>query len=242
MREITDLETIKERAKGLLDINLIETDFSPMIVSHPFTKFGTVLVPNDNEMVELNIAENTAAFVKWKSIMAKQIDNAKSVYQILYILNDSYLLLFFDTIENFLSPEDYAKILAHCWKNSEYTNCDANVNKNKLLEYFKKCDIKYLLTEEEQSTLTSLNDKITIYRGVTPYNKKNIKALSWTLSYDSAEWFANRFKSNGKVYSATIDKNNIYAYFNNNEQEVIVDPDFLEDIKIAKQPQSSHNL
>lgn len=240
MKEITDLENIKERAKMLLNTNIIETQMSPMFVSHPFTKSGIVFVPEGNDMVELNIAESPVAFVKWKDIMSKQIDNSSSVYNILYILNDAYLLLFFDTIEDLLSPEDYSKLLVHCWKNSEYSNCDANVSKNKLLNYFKKADKKYLLSEE-QTTINSLSDKVIIYRGVTPYNKKNIRALSWTLDYNTAKWFANRFGQNGIIYSATIDKNKIYAYFNDKEQEVIVDPKFLEDIKITS-PQNNPSL
>ena len=242
MREFTDLERIKQRAKMLLNTNIIETQMSPMFVSHPFTKSGIVFVPEGNDMVELNIAESPVAFVKWKDIMSKQIDNSTSVYNILYILNDAYLLLFFDTIEDLLSPEDYSKLLVHCWKNSEYSNCDANVRKNKLLNYFKKADKKYLLSEEEQTTINSLSDKVIIYRGVTPYNKKNIRALSWTLDYNTAEWFANRFGQNGTVYSATIDKNKIYAYFNDKEQEVIVDPAFLENIKTERQPAQSPHI
>ena len=98
MKEITDLENIKERAKGLLDSNLIETELSPMIVSHPFTKYGILLIPDNGEMTQLNIVENKTAFVKWKNLMSEQIDNAESVYHIYWLLNDAYALYFFDYI------------------------------------------------------------------------------------------------------------------------------------------------
>ena len=59
-------------------------------------------------------------------------------------------------------------------------------------------------------------------------NAKNIKALSWTLDRDTAEWFAHRFGENGTVYEAQIQKKYIYAFFNSrNEPEVIVDPKHL---------------
>ena len=59
-------------------------------------------------------------------------------------------------------------------------------------------------------------------------NAKNIKALSWTLDKDTAEWFAHRFGENGMVYEAQIQKKYIYAFFNSrNESEVIVDPKHL---------------
>lgn len=243
MKEFTDLENIKERAKGLLDTSLIETNLSPMIVSHPFTKYGILLIPDNGETTQINIVENKTAFVKWKNLMAEQIDNAESVYHIYWLLNDAYALYFFDYISELLSPQDYSQLLASTWINSEYANCDANINKKELLKHFQNADKQYLLKEEELKVLQSLEDKVTIYRGVTPYNKNNIKALSWTLDFDTARWFANRFRSKGKVYSATIDKSHIYAYFNGkNESEVIVDPKFIEDIKIAKYSQETPNL
>lgn len=237
MNKITQLDKIKEIAKGLLDVNIVETNLSPMIVRHPFTKSGILFIPNKGEMVELNIVENKTAFVKWKNLMAKQIDNAQDVYHIYWLLNDAYSLYFFNCISELLSPQDYSQLLASSWINSEYTNCDANIDKKALFKHFQNADKQYLLNEEELEVFHSLEDKITIYRGVTPYNRNNIKALSWTLDFDTAKWFANRFGSSGKVYSATIDKSHIYAYFNSkNEQEVIVDPNYLENIRQVNNP------
>ena len=55
-----------------------------------------------------------------------------------------------------------------------------------------------------------------------------MKALSWTLSRDTAQWFANRYGKTGTVYEATIDKKHIHALFlGRNESEVIVDPKYL---------------
>lgn len=63
---------------------------------------------------------------------------------------------------------------------------------------------------------------------MTSYNADNVKALSWSLDYEKAAWFAHRFGEEGKVYEAQIAKEHIFAYFNSrNEQEVIVDPKHL---------------
>ena len=76
------------------------------------------------------------------------------------------------------------------------------------------------------------------YRGVTPYNQKNVKALSWTLDRQTAEWFAHRFGEEGTVYEAQIKKEHIHAYFSGrNESEVIVDPMYLEQITESPEPQ-----
>lgn len=76
------------------------------------------------------------------------------------------------------------------------------------------------------------------YRGVTSYNAKNIKALSWTLDRDTAEWFAYRFGEEGTVYEAQIQKEHILAFFNGrNESEVVVDPKYLEQIMESPEPE-----
>ena len=66
------------------------------------------------------------------------------------------------------------------------------------------------------------------------HNAKNIKALSWTLNRETAEWFAHRFGEDGTVYEAQINKKHICALFTGrNESEVIVNPNYLEDIREA---------
>ena len=45
------------------------------------------------------------------------------------------------------------------------------------------------------------------------YNAENVYALSWSLDYDKANWFAHRFDEDGTVYRARIDKKNILAFF-----------------------------
>ena len=94
------------------------------------------------------------------------------------------------------------------------------------------------MNEEECAAYRSLENPVTVYRGVTSYNAKNIKALSWTLDRDTAEWFAHRFGEEGAVYKAQIPKEHILAYFNGrNESEVVVNPQYLEQIMEAPEPE-----
>lgn len=73
---------------------------------------------------------------------------------------------------------------------------------------------------------------MTVYRGVTSYNAKNVKALSWTLDENVAQWFAHRYGEQGTVYQAQIRKDDIYAIFTGrNESEVMVDPKQLVNIE-----------
>ena len=96
---------------------------------------------------------------------------------------------------------------------------------------FKSADPKALMEDEEYEQLQELDDTLTVYRGVTSYNADNVKALSWTLNKEKAEWFAHRFNDDGTVYEAQIDKKHIFAVFNGrNESEVVLDPQYLTDI------------
>ena len=109
---------------------------------------------------------------------------------------------------------------------------DANVTKNDLVGMFSRTDKSVLMSLEERIRLSELDDTITIYRGVTPYNAKNIRALSWTTDIKKAEWFANRFGQRGTVYKTQISKSKVLAYFTSRgESEIIVNPKELKNVQ-----------
>ena len=126
-------------------------------------------------------------------------------------------------------------MLADAWVRSESPNADPNLSKAKLVSLFKAADPEILMDAEERARLQSLDDPVTIYRGVTSYNARNVKALSWTLDENVARWFASRFGEQGRVYQAQIAKDDILAIFTGrNESEVIVDPKQLREIQLAQ--------
>lgn len=105
---------------------------------------------------------------------------------------------------------------------------------------FKAANPAALMDKDELLQFRMLDDVVTVYRGVTSYNAGNVKALSWTLDQDKAEWFAHRYGEDGTVFEAQIRKAHIYALFNSrNESEVIVDPKYLTDIAIVQDQDES---
>jgi len=151
--------------------------------------------------------------------------------------NNPYGLTFLKFAMPRLSREDFSKILSDAWIRSENPNSDPNLSTAKLLTMFRAADTAILMDDKERAELAGLDDTVTIYRGLTSHNAKNIKAMSWTLNYDTASWFAHRFDEDGTVYEASIDKSNILALFNGrNESEIIVDPKHLMDITEAVEP------
>lgn len=147
------------------------------------------------------------------------------------MLNKSYGLVFLKYAMPYLSAEDFSSILATAWVMCEAPHNDSVVNKGDLILMFKSANPAVLMDEDEYEEFKTLDDKVTVYRGVTSYNSKNIKALSWTLDQEVAKWFAHRFDEDGVIYEAQIDKKYIYALFKDRgESEVIVDPKYLTNI------------
>jgi hypothetical protein len=82
----------------------------------------------------------------------------------------------------------------------------------------------HLMTFEEQDFLSKLDEKVVVYRGCCP---KNRRGLSWTLDQQKAEWFAKRFNTkNPTLLIGECKKNDIIAYFEGrNESEIIIYPE-----------------
>lgn len=238
MRNETDLESVKTIAKSLLRVPILETEYSPIIVSHPFTKCGIVTMLDGEEFSQLDITKSQDSLKKWQAQMEKQIDESHNAHFVYYLVNDSYRLMFLNDVAKFLSVEEFSDLLGDAWVTSEYANLDENVTKKQLLKLFKSADKSKLMSEDELETFEDFEDEVVVYRGVGSKNKNNIHALSWTTSFGKARWFAERWGKGGKIYAATISKENILAYFDRkNESEVIVDFDALQNIKPVTRPE-----
>lgn len=234
MRNETDLNRVKWVAKQLVMIEPDLTEFSPVVVQHPFTSSGMVAIPSDEGIKHVDITKSPEELVSWQNYMKAQIDEAKSAYHIYMMTNKPYSMTFLKFAKPHLSQKDFSEILADAWIRSENPNLDKNFKQKELLQMFKDAAPHILMDKDEQKQLAELDDTVTVYRGVTTYNAKNIKALSWTLEQKTAEWFAHRFGEDGTVYESQIPKQHIYALLNGRgESEVIVDPKYLTDITEA---------
>ena len=67
MRKETDLEEVKRIASLFLWLPPHETEFSPVIVKHPFTDCGIVIFHNSQQETETaNILESDSALSRWR--------------------------------------------------------------------------------------------------------------------------------------------------------------------------------
>ena len=168
-----------------------------------------------------NLFEDENALFRWRDIMKDQIEECEYPHQLYILLNKPYRLAFLKYTAEYMSQDDLSEILADVRTSTESPNLDPNLNKRKLVSLFISSNLYMLMTEEKLEVFNSL-DEITIYRGVTSYNADNEKALSWTLDYDKAEWFAKRFGEARIVYEAQIEEAHILAYFNRKNESLIL--------------------
>lgn len=232
MQEKTDLSKVKDVAEMLLMTDVCETSYSPMVVQHPFTSSGMVGVRTGGELEILDITENPDNLRLWREQMRRIIEKADSAYLLYLLVNKPYGLTFLKLAEPYLSRNDLSKILSSAWIMSENPNSDVNLTKRRLVSLFRSADPTVLMDEEERQMLADLDPTVTVYRGVTSYNADKVRALSWTLDYNIAKWFATRFGGRGTVYEAQVWREHILALFSRrNEAEVIIDPKDLMNIE-----------
>lgn len=231
----TDLRGVKEIAKIFLAMKPITTEMSPTIIKHPFSDTGFAILNVKNGIPCFADITTEDGFEKWRKEKEACIENASSVGEIFFYVTKSYSMTFLKYVKQYLSEQDFAETLAACWIREEQPNMNPNFTKAELTDMFKRADKKYLMSETGYRKWEELPEILTVYRGVTGYNGKNIRALSWTTSYKTAKWFAGRFEEQGKIYQAEIDKKHILAYIDQRgESEAIVEPKYLKNVEMVE--------
>ena len=160
MKTETDLESVKKVAIDLLNVPILKTEFSPMIVSHPFTKCGIATIIDGNDFEQLDITKSKENLEKWQNQMKGHINESHNAFFVFSLLNDSYRLMFLNKVACFLSQEDFSELLGDAWVSSEYANLDMNVSKTQLLKLFKGADKKALMTESELETYNESSNSL----------------------------------------------------------------------------------
>jgi hypothetical protein len=203
-----------------------------MIVHHPFTTSGIVGLKDLEVGLRIgNIVESQEDRKQWQKQVEKIIDGCDNALSIYHMIEKAYVLGFLKYAAPYLAKEDFSTILADAWIRSEQPNHEPNLPQSRLLAMFRAADPKILMDDQERNMLDSLEDTVTVYRGVHSAKSNGVNAMSWTLDQDTAAWFAGRYGRQGCVYEAKIEKAHICALFlGRNESEVILNPKYLMDI------------
>lgn len=194
-----------------------ECEYSPAIVIHPYVNSGIYYIDG---FVDLMTEEG---FEKYCQKMEHIIDNAKTPYELMMLLQTQYAMTWLKYAKEYLSLADFSELLGDAWVNCENANMDVNVPISESVHWFEEAQKDKLMTQEEYGIYQSIPEKIVLYRGVA--NGRAEKGMSWTNNQEKAEWFMNRFGPNGYLLKMTAQKKDILAYFNRrDEYEYLVYP------------------
>lgn len=150
----------------------------------------------------------------------------------IFLHERAYRLEAFKKVASLMTDAEYWACLAKTYTDLEGLH---SVKRSilKLLRSQRPCRDR-LMDDAERAALAQLPDVVTIYRG---YDHRNgAKGISWTLSKDKADWFANRWGGRGAVVATgQVNKADILAHFiGRQEAEVVVDPRHITVLKEAK--------
>lgn len=144
----------------------------------------------------------------------------KRYEQIVWIFERPYRLNALEQYGSLIKEDaEYWALLKSVWTDSE--NIFENDAVWRKLLAADRPGREAMMDESELANFNLLNEFVNVYRGTTA--EEDTPGLSWTLRQEQARWFANRFRSNGKVISQRIHKSHIVALNNSRgESEVIV--------------------
>ena len=215
MRKTTDINGLKDVAKMMLHLPMIETEFD-FIVNHPVFQSPYWF---DNEKI-INIKDSETAFKKACAAYEQKIDKTEEPLLLMYTFRSSYYLTFLKFSRRFWSADDFAKALSEAWVEEENPNGDVNVPVTLTAKWYKAIDNKALMKPDEYEVYSSLPSVFEVYRGVS--KGRNPKGMSWTYDFDKAKWFANRF-GEGYVIRGVVNKDDVLAYFSRrSESEILI--------------------
>ena len=228
MVERTNLESVKSVALSFLYLDAKVDKKIPFVVSHPYFTTTVATAYEDGKPVMLDITTEDG-LKKAREAVEKDVQKVDNYLQFLHMIRPPYLPAFFKYTAKYLCKEDFSAFLGSMWTLVEFPNADPTVSPAEFVRYFQQADKEILMDGGDYKRYLSLSDELTVYRGVKP--KGEVLALSWTLSKKKAEWFANRFQSDGTVHRAKIPREHALAYFNcRGEQEVVLNYRKLFDI------------
>jgi hypothetical protein len=128
-----------------------------------------------------------------------------------------------EEIKDLMTTAEWCKEVRFAWYDSQVLMN----NREAWIRIFSDRErIGGITTPNETARFESEKDPLTVYRGCLP---QNVDGMSWSLSFDAAEYFKRQAGPHGVIFSGTVRKQDVIAYIcpNNEEFEVIVLPEHV---------------
>ena len=89
MKKQTDMEEVKSIAKMLLMTDVYETKFSPIVVQHPCTSSGIVVLPEKDikNFKSVDITQDEENLQAWRKAVSSAIDHTENPYELYMMVN-----------------------------------------------------------------------------------------------------------------------------------------------------------
>lgn len=213
----TDLDKVVEIAIRYLSIEPEPVKDMPFLVSHPIQEHAYFSL--DSEIY--NVFDEPELFNKYQKKYADKIKRAGNVHGVLSFIRKPYKLMFLSEVKDYLCEADYGVSLREAYTLTEFP---FQYGLDKLKALFDLSSPEHLMTPKDYEFWLSLPQELRLYRG-SEYKC----GMSWTLDRSKAEWFADRFNTDGKVFELVINKSSTYGYFSDRgESEIVVNPDIFK--------------
>lgn len=145
--------------------------------------------------------------------------------EILTLQRKVYYSLWLSNVYPKIAPKDYREVFKQVYQGMEYQHDQIPQGA------WDKFD-KTQKQEAEQKYYESLPEILTIYRGETDKSTPYPQAISWTTDKKTAQFFATRYDSQGWIYTAKVEKEDVLAFMETSkEKEVLVTSDKLYAIR-----------
>ena len=204
-------------------------------LKHPLV-FGVPYTPGMNFLYNKQLEAKTKALQEYIS------EENWSGY--VFMHERPYRFNAFEEICSKLDGPKYWDLLSAIWSDSENLWQIGYRQIKKALSFYPE-HRDHFMDEREKVFLQSLPDQIRVFRG---HQRWNQKGFSWTLAYNIAVWFGNRYALPGydnkvKVSEGVVRKSDIVGLvFGRNEMEVVVDPRHLSGLKVMQPISRSEEL
>ena len=162
-----------------------------------------------------------------------RIDKTDTPLLLMYVCRSVYYLTFLKMTHSYWAADDFAEALSLAWIEEENPNGDVNVPVSLSAKWFREANKEALMELDEFEKYLSLPDAFKVYRGIA--TGRNPDGMSWTDNFESAEWFAKRFKNDGYIIEGIAEKKDVLAYFSRrNEDEVLIPAELVKDKRIIQ--------
>lgn len=156
-----------------------ETDTMVML-RHPLV-YCIMYTPSQNKLLNKQLEQKKKAIAKAES---------EGEWSTVILMHEKpYRLMAFGKISWFLSDEEYWQLLAAIWSITE----NLWQNQDEWIEFLlsdRPGRDEWFMDDDEKTLYAALPPVVTVYRGFDQVH--GWRGPSWTLSRETAEWFANR--------------------------------------------------